>query len=399
MSIVTEIKTSTRELWSDGRGWILLAVSVGWALSIGVRFAYPTLVPFVRADFAINLTTVGLLLSMVWGGYALGHIPGGVLCDRVGEGNILVVSTVLSAGTILLVATAVNVWMLFAGTLAFGLATALFGPTRFTLFTSIYSDRAGSAIGLSTAVGSLGNAALPVTAAFIATYATWRLGFGVFAPLFVGAAIAIWITVPGRPSGHTSVVDEFSSDTLAHIVRGIKCGSIPVVVSVQITIAFVNQGFAAFYPVYLATTKGLSPGVAAAMFGLYFAAGAIIQPFSGSMLDRLGARLSLVVLLGTSSSALWILPFVHGFAPLVAITVLISTLTGCFVVTQTYITDTLPNDMQGTGLGILKAGWMLLTATSPIVIGALADFGYFNEGFLLLAVAGTVGLALSVLRL
>lgn len=399
MSIVTDIKTSTRELWSDGRGWILLAVSAGWALSIGVRFAYPTLVPFVRADFAIDLTTVGLLLSMVWGGYAIGHVPAGVLGDRVGEGNILVLSTLLSAGTIILVATSVNVGMLFAGTLAFGLGTALFGPTRFTLFTSIYSDRSGSAIGLSTAMGSLGNALLPVTAAFIATYATWRFGFGVFAPLFAGAAFAIWMTVPGRPTGHDSAVDEFSSETLAHIVRGIKRGSIPVVVSVQITIAFVNQGFAAFYPVYLTTMKGLSPGVAATLFGLYFAVGAIIQPFSGSMLDRFGARLSLVVLLGTSSFGLWLLPFVHGFGPLVAITVLCSSLTGCFVVTQTYITDTLPDDMQGTGLGILKAGWMLLTATSPMIIGVLADFGYFNEAFLLLAVAGSVGLVLSVLRL
>lgn len=398
-TVKAEIKTTTRELRSDGRGWILLAVSAGWALSIGVRFVYPALTPYFRPELGLDLATTGLLLTMLWGAYAVGHVPGGILGDRIGEGNILLFSTVISAGAILVVAASLNVWLLFVGTIIFGLATALYGPTRLTIFTNIYSKRAGSAIGLTMAAGNLGNAAFPVAATFIATYATWRLGFGVFAPFFVIVALGLWMTVPNRTSGRTSSVDEFSTDTVKRIANGITHGSIPIIVAIQVTVSFMIQGFASFYPVYLSSAKGLSPGTAATLFGLFFAVGAVIQPLSGNVMNRIGMRWTLIGCLTGSVVALWLLPFSHGLVPLVAITVLFGSWNGCGVVTQTYIADSLPDDMQGTGLGTLKAGWMMLGATSPLIIGFLADYGYFDEGFLLLAVVGSIGLILSVIRL
>lgn len=355
--------------------------------------------PYFQADFGIDLTTTGLLLTLLWGAYAVGHVPGGILGDRVGEGNVVVLSALISAGAVLVVATSTSVWVLFAGTIGFGLATALYGPTRFTVFTDIYPDRAGSAIGLTMAAGNLGNTIFPVAAAVVASYATWRLGIGAFVPLFVGVAVALWVAVPSRTSGESSAVDELSSDVLARIKRGISRESIPLVVAIQITISFVIQGFSSFYPTYLATTKGLSPAVAAALFGLFFAVGAVVQPLSGSMLDRFGTRTTLVFFLGGCVVALWLLPFVHGLVPLVAVTVLVSSWNGCGVATQTYVASSLPEDMQGTGLGTLKAGWMVMGAASPLLMGALADFGSFDEGFLLLAAVGTAGLFLAIIRL
>jgi len=275
-SIKSEAKTTMSGLWADGRGWILLSVSLGWALSIGVRFVYPTLVPFFRSDFGIGLSTTGLLLTVLWGVYAVGHIPGGILGDRVGEGNILFISTLVSAGAILVVTASVTIEMLFAGTVLFALATALYGPTRVTIFTNIYLKQAGSAIGLNMAAGSLGNATFPVAAAVVATYASWRHGLGMFVPLFLVAAIAIWWAVPGHTSGETSAVDEFSWESLDRIRSGIKHGSILTVVSVQACISFTIQGFSSFYPTYLTATKGLSPDIAATLFGVFFGVGSVI---------------------------------------------------------------------------------------------------------------------------
>jgi len=55
--------------------------------------------------------------------------------------------------------------------------------------------------------------------------------------------------------------------------------------------------------------------------------------------------------------------------------------------------------MQGTGLGVLKAGWMVLGATSPLLIGVLADYGRFDEAFFVLAAVASGGLALTLVRL
>lgn len=398
-TLTSGVKTAIQDLWSNGRGWILLAVSAGWALSIGVRFVYPALIPFLQTEFQISLTTTGLLLTMLWGSYAIGHIPGGILGDRIGEGNILVYSTLISAGTVLVLTISVNVLMLFTGTVAFGLATALYGPTRFTVFTNIYSERAGSAIGLTMAAGSLSNTVLPVLATFVATSLTWRYGFGMFFPPFIAVIVVLWIVLPGRTSGQTSEVNELSKQTVRRIVTGIRQSSITGIVSVQICLSFVIQGFASFYPKYLISVKGISPAFAATLFGLFFAIGAVIQPVAGGVMDRFGAKRTLIGFLSGCILALWMLPFFQGVVPLVIITVFFSCWNGCGVITQTHIADSLPQEMRGTGLGILKAGWMLLGATSPLLIGILADHGYFNEGFLLLAVIGSLGLVLSITRL
>jgi len=74
--------------------------------SIGVRFAYPTLLPFFQTSFGISLSVASLLVSLLWVAYAVGQFPGGVLGDRFGEGNILVASTLLSLVGITAVAVA-----------------------------------------------------------------------------------------------------------------------------------------------------------------------------------------------------------------------------------------------------------------------------------------------------
>ncbi|MFP9193315.1 MFS transporter [Natrialbaceae archaeon A-CW1-1] len=390
-AIKNHARTIAQELWFDGRGWILIAVSAGWALSMGVRYVFPTLAPFIQSEFNIGLSATGLLLSLLWGAYAIGNIPGGVLGDRIGEGNILVLSTAITAGATLIVATAVDVWVLFVGTIVFGLSTALYGPSRFTLLTDIYSKHSGSAIGLTMAAGSLGNTVFPALSAIIATYLSWRLGFGIFIPLFVIVVIVLWLTVPGRTSSQTSVIDEISIHSLKRITRGITHNYILVFVLTQITVAIIIQGFSSFYPSYLINVKDLTPGAAATLFGIFFAAGIVIQPISGSMMERSGPRNATFLCLGGCVLALWMLPFFDSLMALIVITCLLSCLNGCSVITQTYIADALPQDMQGTGFGTLKAGWMIIGATSPLFIGILADFGYFDQAFLLLALIGTIG--------
>ena len=395
-SAKSELHTVGRDLWSGGRGWILLSVAGGWALSIGVRFVYPALIPYIQSEFGIDLAVTGLLLTMLWGAYALGHIPGGVLGDHIGEGNILVLSTLISAGAISLVFISTNIGMLFVATVTFGLATALYGPTRFTILTDIYSDNVGSAIGLTLAAGSLGNAVFPVMATVVARYASWRAGFGVFVPLFCLLVVALWIAVPGRTSTRTSAVDTLSLDVLRRIHSGITTGSIPAIVGIQTTVSFIIQGFSSFYPAYLTIVKGISPATAAMLFGLFFAVGALVQPIAGNLMDRFGTWTTLATFISGTVAALWLLPIAHGVPQLIGVTVLFSCWNGCGVITQTYIADALPVELQGTGLGTLKAGWMTVGATSPLAIGIFADNDFFDEGFLLLAIVGTLGVFLAV---
>ena len=64
--VLTRLRAFVADRGVDGPTPVLAAVALGWALSIGVRFVYPALVPLLRAEFGFGLSAVGLLLSLLW---------------------------------------------------------------------------------------------------------------------------------------------------------------------------------------------------------------------------------------------------------------------------------------------------------------------------------------------
>lgn len=390
------VRTVIRDLWSDGRGWILLGVAGGWFLSLGVRLVFPALLPAIREAFDLGLTAAGLLVTVLWVAYALGQFPGGVIGDRVGEGNALVVSTLVSGTMVAAVAAANTAFVLFLATALFGFSTALFGPARFTILSAIYEERDGTAIGLTLSAGEAGNAILPVVAGLLAAVASWRLGFGAMVPLFFLMAIVLYRVVPGKLT-EGSAVDSLSLSTFGYVARGIAERSILIVTGVHVCLFAVYQGFTGFYPTYLVEVKGLSPSLAAGLFGLFFASGVAVQPIAGAGGDRFGTRPTLYVVCGVSTLSLAALPFLDGLAGLVLVTVVASSLVGATPLTQTFLVNALPADMKGSGLGLLRTGYIALGATAPLLVGAVAELGFFDGAFLGLAVLAGIGILLTVL--
>lgn len=393
--VYDELRVALADLRSDGRGWILATVSAGWFLSQGMRLVYPALIPYFRTDLGITLTGAGLLVTLLWVAYALGQLPGGMLGDRIGEGNILVISTGTSAAMVLAIGLSPDVVTLYLATVVFGFATAMFGPTRFTIFTDVYPERAGTAVGLTMAAGSIGNALLPAGAGLLAAYLSWRAGFVVSVPLFALVTAGLWWFVPSRTSGATSAVDELSLRTVRRVLDGVKSRPIMLVMAIQIFLSFSYQGFMGFYPTYLIEAKGFSPSLAAGFFGFFYLVGSIVQPLSGLSMDRFGTRTALVTIVAMIVGSMLLLPFVNGLVPLLLLTVLLSSLTGYAPITQTTLSASLPDDMKGTGLGALRTGFILLGATSPVIVGALGDRGLLDAAFFGLAAIAAIGLLLA----
>lgn len=397
---VAEVRDTIGYLRGGGRGRVLVAIAFGWFLSMGVRLSFPVLLPQIRTDFGLELSTAGLLLTVLWTAYALGQFPGGVLADRWGPGFVLLASTTASGIVVLLVAVAPTAGALFATTAVLGASTALYGPARFPLLSGVFSERSGTAIGVTQATGNLGNTLLPFAVGLVAGIAAWQFGPLLFVPLFALVATAIWRAVPRRVDGIGSDADEnspirsLSLDSVRYVVSGLAGRSVLLVAAVQMLGSFTYQGFTGFYPTYLIEIKGLSAGSASLLFGVFFAGGIVIQPVIGMIGDRFGERSSLVVVLTFITASLAVLPFVDGFWPLLAMTIASSSLLGRAVLALTYLTEALPADIRGTGLGVLRTCYILLGSTSPLVVGVLGEAGYFDQAFWLLAGASAVMVAL-----
>ena len=391
MYYVSLLKKEASELSSGGRGKILIAIAFGWFLSISVRIVYPALLPHLRSAYGLTLTTAGLLLTVLWIAYGLGQLPGGVLGDWVGERILLITSSIISAGTLTLVVIAESAFILFAATALFGLGTALYGVARFTILKDLYSDRLGTATGVTMAVGDLGNALMPPTAGFIAVALGWRFGLGFAIPLFLIAAVALWLTLPSKSSlesGSKSLKESLDFGTVLPTIRQ------PAVAQATFLLVLwevILQAFMGFFPTYLIEVKGLSTQLAAGLFGLYFALGVFIKPVAGRLYDRTGVRNPLLVILSATAVGLVALPFFDEIWLFVIVTALISGLLGYETVVISDLTRRLPNEARGVNLGALRTIYIILGALSPVAFGAIADRGYFSEAFFIYAALAVVG--------
>ncbi|MBS3760793.1 MFS transporter [Halodesulfurarchaeum sp.] len=382
MDVFGSVTRSVAALRGEGRGRVLLAVATGWGLLVGTRMSYPVLLPYIREAYGLSLSVAGLLVTIVWLGSALGQLPGGILADRYNERHVMTVGLLMVAIALSVVALTGSVVIVFIGTGLVGLGLSLFPIARITVLTEIYPDAVGRALGVTMATGDTGQTVLPPIVGFLAAAVAWQLGFGVLVPAFLLVAGVVWVVVP---DGVPSEEDAFSLDRARAVIFELRTRTMLLVTVVLFFYILVWQSFTGFYPTYLVEIKGLSPSVAGTVFALFFGVGIVVKPVSGAAYDRIGMRGSLAAVLVGPVAGLAMLPFVEGFVPLVVLTALVSTMLGSGAITQSYLAEEIPAEIRGTGLGVVRTTAASLGAVGPVLFGILADGGYFDEAYLILA--------------
>lgn len=384
MNPLAPIGRELKHLSSGDRGQSLLVIAGSWGLLVGTRMIYPILLPHFRESFGLSLTVAGFLVTLLWLGSAVGQLPGGILADRYTERSVMVASAIVVALAILTVIVAPTAAALFVATVCVGLGQSLYPIARITVLTEMYPDRIGSALGVTMATGDLGQTVLPPIAGALAVGIAWQIGLGFMVPLLALAAIALWVVLPRR-TGSKSAVDEFTLETARALLAELRRTNMGFFAFVLFLYVLVWQAFTGLYPTYLIEQKGLSSSTAAVLFSLFFAFGVVVKPTAGAAYDRVGVRLSLIGVLLPPVVGLTLLPFVDGVPTLAVITVLVSTMLGSGAITQSFLSETFSEDIRGTGLGVVRTTAATLGAAGPVLFGLLADRGYFDEGYLLLA--------------
>jgi len=112
---------------------------------------------------------------------------------------------------------------------------------------------------------------------------------------------------------------------------------------------------------------------------------------AGAARDRFGTRPTLVAVLVGTAGFLAALPFVEGFAALVALTALLSVQLAFWPVGNAYVVEVVPDDIQGATVGLSRTAFLLVGAAGPTFVGVAADAGGFDEAFLALAALALLG--------
>lgn len=392
LSLVARVVDNLR---TDGSGWVLLTVSFGWFLTLGVRIVYPTLLPQVTTEFSVGNATAGLFIGGLWTTYALLQFPGGALADAVGERLVLVGSLLLSTLGVGAIFLSTGLPTFIAATVVLGLSTGLYGTTRITVISATYDRMEATAIGVSQAAGNVGNVVLTATAGAVAAWVGWRWGFGYLVPLLLLCGAGLWLTVPRRASPTTG--DESFPETMRRVLAVVRRPRVLAVFALLSLNMFLYQSVTGFLPTYLVEQKGLTPGAAATLYSAFFAAAIAVQFLSGAVADRRGNRVAIAAFVGASVPVFVLLTVVKGVVAVATAVVLLSVLLGGMPPINTVGVGALPDEIQGSGFGLLRTGYIAVGAFGPPTVGALADAGRFDGAFLLLAgiAAGVAGLGLA----
>ena len=378
MNPLGAVRRTGRLLAAEGRAPPLAAVAVGWFFALGARFVVPSVLPTVRADLGFGNAVAGLLLTGLWGSYALTQFPSGLLTDRTGERRVLAASAVLGGVAMAALGTTAGLAAFAAGVVLYGLGTGLYATPRVMVVSRLYPDRSDTALGVVFASGNVGNTVLPAAAGVVATSVGWRVGFLALAPAFAVVAVAVLLVVPGGGAA------DRTPGSARDGVRELRRRPVAVATAALVLFAFGYQGLVGFLPTYLVEAKGAGPETASLAFGGFFAVGLVAQLVAGEVATRRGRRpllVGTVALAVVGVAVLTVLPD----AVAVAATPLLGVQLGVWPVLNAYAFDALSADARGGGFGLLRTVYLFLGATGPVVVGALFDAGLADSGILLSA--------------
>jgi predicted MFS family arabinose efflux permease len=130
--------------------------------------------------------------------------------------------------------------------------------------------------------------------------------------------------------------------------------------------------------------------------GSFFLLGIVIKPASGGAYDRFGIGWTLIILTGILAvSITFLVIFAETLFTIILITPFLGTVLGIATVTLSHLTKLLPDDIQGTGLGLIRTFYITIGSLSPTVTGILADHGYFDHTLLLFALFSLIILVIT----
>jgi MFS family permease len=141
------------------------------------------LLPFVRADYGVSYTEIGLALAAFNIVSTALQTPVGFLVDRLGARVLLIVGLMIGSGAFALAGLVDSFWFLVAMFALAGVGNTVYHPADYALLSQhVPPDRIGQAFSVHTFAGMLGSSVAPVSLLAMQSVWGWR-------GAFVGAAM------------------------------------------------------------------------------------------------------------------------------------------------------------------------------------------------------------------
>jgi MFS family permease len=219
------------------------------------------------AQFDVTTATVGVVVTVGYGLFGLGALPGGVLVDRVGSRRLIGACLLGMGLSYVLLGLAPSMLVVALALVLWGVSASVYHPAGLSLISKGVSER-GTGLAYHGIAGNLGIGFGPLLAAVLLLFVEWRtvaLAFGV--PALVAAVYATRADFDETAAVEEAVADggsrtETGVDSVGEFLaesRRLFAGSFVLVFLVVMCSGLYYRGILTFLPELLRGLPGFDP--------------------------------------------------------------------------------------------------------------------------------------------
>jgi len=350
---------------------------------------------FVREDYGVSYTQLGLAYTAFNVVSTVLQTPTGFLVDRVNARMVIICGLLLGAGAFAIAGLVNSFWVFVAMFAVAGIANTVYHPANYALLSQhIPSTRAGRVFSFHTFSGMLGNAIAPPTLLFMHSYVGWRGAFLGAAALGLVAAAVLLFTPEPAPLA-TRMRKQEATESALDGWRLLTAPAILINLLFFILLSFSGGGLNNYLVASLGALYGTPATVAnSALTALLIMSAAGV--LAGGILTGMTSRHGLV-----ASSGLVVIAIVCVLIGLVdfnalALVVLMSAagfFSGLTMPSRDMIVRAVtPPGAYGRVFGFVSSGFNIAGIVTPIIFGQMLDRGHVREIFFLMALCALLAI-------
>src|SRR4249919_553178 len=371
------------------------AVSAAHFMSHYYIILLAPLMPFVRDEYQVTYTEIGLAFAVFNIVTGVFQTPAGFLVDRLGARALLILGLAIGATSFVTAGLVDSFWVMIAMFGIAGMGNTVYHPADYTLLSQhVPADRIGQAFSLHTFAGMLGSAVAPASLLVMQSSWGWRGAF-IGAGVLGFAVVLLLLLVRDGTTTTANAGTRPASDSSGAGWRLLLSAQILLNLAFFILLAMMSSGLYNYSVVALGALYGTPVTTAnAALTGnlLLSAAGVLV----GGLLVTRTKRHSLVATLGLTAMALSVvlvaLVDLNSLA-LIAAMSLAGLFSGVIMPSRDMIVrEVTPPGSFGKVFGFVTTGFNIGGIVSPLIFGAVMDHGNPRMVFLLVAAFTLLGI-------
>jgi MFS transporter, FSR family, fosmidomycin resistance protein len=348
------------------------------------------LLPFIRDEYGVSYTEIGLAFAAFNIVSAIGQTPAGFLVDRIGARALLVAGLLTGAGAFILAGVIDSFWMLVAMFALAGVGNTVYHPADYALLSQhVPSNRIGQAFSVHTFAGMLGSAVAPATLLIMQSQWGWRgafLGAGVLGIATAAALLAMRenSVVQSKPAASRAA----GADDATSGWRLLLSAQILLNLFFFALLAIISAGLYNYSVVALGAHYGTPMTTANAALSGNLLLSAIGVLLGGLVVGRT-TRHAMVATIGLAAMALFTVLIAEidlGALALIAAMSLIGLFSGVIMPSRDMIVrEITPPGSFGKVFGFVTTGFNIGGIVAPLIFGAIMDHGSPRLVFLAVA--------------